>query len=460
MAGAPDPHAASAPRISALRGRVISFTADPFLVNPKFALRHESDGLIVIENGIITAFGPFDVTRPALPQGSTVTTFGTESLIMPGFIDAHVCYPHLQTIGAAHQGGTSMDGAWAAEQQFANERHARDGAAAFLRELLRAGTTTAAVACTVFPSSVDVFFEESHRLNTRMVAGKVLMDRNVPNAMRETAQRGFDESRELSLRWHEHGRQLYGVSLHSIGTSSPAQLDAVKTLRQEQHGAYLLAPACETQSESESARQLHPECRNALDLFARYGLLGPRAMLGHGVWFEENDFYRCHDSGTAIAHCPSADLFLGNGVFSVHAAKRSHRPVRAGLGTDVGAGSSCSPLANMNAGYKVAQLSGNTLNPLQAFYLATAGGAHALYLDDRIGFIAPGYEADLVVLDLHSTPLIDYRMRYCRDLEEALLIQMVLGDDRAVRATYVAGELRHDRDAGRRAASPGAGAIA
>jgi guanine deaminase len=461
MAEAPGHRVPAASKITALRGRAISFTADPFLVPPKYALRHESDGLIVIENGIITAFGPYDVTRAALPPGSTVTRLGSDSLIMPGFIDTHVCYPHTQTIGVAETAGSSpKDAVWQVEQQFANERHARDVAAVFLRELLRAGTTTAAVSCAVFPTSVDVFFEESHRLNTRMVAGKVLMDRNVPSAVRDSAQRGYDESRELSQRWHEHGRQLYCITAHSIATSTPAQLDAAKTLRHEQRGTYFQSNVAETQAEGASVRQMHPDCRSALDVYDRNGLLGPRTVLGHGVWFEENDFYRCHDTGTAIAHCPSADLFLGSGVFSIHSAKRSYRPVRCGFGTDLGAGTSCSTLATMNQAYKMAQLSGNTLNALQAFYLATAGGAHALYLDDRIGFIAPGYEADLVVLDLHSTPLIDYRMRVCRDIEEALLIQMVLGDDRAVRATYVAGELRHERDAATTAPSREGGAIA
>ena len=192
-------------------------------------------------------------------------------------------------------------------------------------------------------------------------------------------------------------------------------------------------------------RQLYPERRSYVDVYDHYGQLGPRTVYGHAVWFEEADFRRYHDTGTAIAHCPTSNLFLGSGLFKIGEARRSDRPVRVGLGTDLGAGTSVSQFATMNEAYKVARLTGHPLTAADAFYLATAGGAQALYLDDRIGSIAPGYEADLVVLDLHSTPLIDHRMKYCRDLEEALFVQLALADDRAIRATYVAGSLKHDR---------------
>ena len=179
----------------------------------------------------------------------------------------------------------------------------------------------------------------------------------------------------------------------------------------------------------------------------------PGLSTGTLVWFDEDDFRRCHETGTAVAHCPTSNLFLGSGLFKVNEAKREDRPVRVGLGTDLGAGTSFSHLATMNEAYKVAQLNVYPLTSVHAFYLATAGGARSLYLDDKIGSIAPGYEADLVVLDLHSTPVIDYRMKYLRICRRRSYIQLVLGDDRAVRATYVAGELRHDRDAEPRASN-------
>jgi guanine deaminase len=223
-------------------------------------------------------------------------------------------------------------------------------------------------------------------------------------------------------------------------------MEMTGALWQEHAGTYLQSHVCENPGEIEWVRQLYPERTSYVDVYDHYGQLGPRAVYGHAVWFEEADFRRYHDTGTAIAHCPTSNLFLGSGLFTIGEARRNDRPVRVGLGTDIGAGTSVSQLATMNEAYKVARLTGHPLTATHAFYLATAGGAQALYLDDRIGAIAPGYEADLVVLDLHSTPLIDERMKYCRDLEETLFVQLALADDRAIRATYVAGHLRHERD--------------
>jgi len=438
----------SAPPVTALRGPTLTFVQDPFLVGSESSFRYESDGLIVIRDGTVTAFGPFAVIRDELPPDAAITRYGADSLIVPGFVDAHVHYPQTQMIAAP--GGQLLDWlntyALPAEQQFADRGHAQEAARVFLRELLRAGTTTAAVYCTVFAESVDAFFEESERLNTRMIAGKVLMDRNAPKALLDPPGGGYDESSALIRRWHGRGRQLYAVTPRFAPTSSPAQMDAAGALWKAHPGTYLQSHVCENRAEIDWVRDLYPARDGYLDVYDHYGQLGPRAVFGHAVWFEERDFRRCHDTGTALAHCPTSNLFLGSGLFRMHDAKRKDRAVRVGLGTDVGAGTSLSQLKTMGDAGKVGQLAGAPVTSIHLLYLATAGGAQALYLEDIVGSIAPGREADLVVLDLRSTPLIDYRMNFCRNLEETLLVQMVLGDDRAIRATYVAGALAHDRD--------------
>ena len=438
----------SQPRVTALRGPALTFTGDPFVAGAEASVLHESDALILIENGIITAFGAYQEIRGQAPDGITITRYGADSLILPGFVDAHVHYPQTQMIAAP---GQLLDWltryALPAEEQFADRTHAQAVARVFLRELLRCGTTTAAVFCTVFSESVDAFFEESARLNTRMIAGKVLMDRNAPAALLDPYGGGCDASRSLIQRWHGRGRQLYAITPRFAPTSSPEQMEAAGALWQEHPGTYLQSHVCENRAEIEWVRQLYPQRDSYLDVYDHYGQLGPRAIYGHAVWFEERDFHRCHETGTAIAHCPSSNLFLGSGLFKVHDARRQGRPVRLGIGTDLGAGTSFSQLATLTDAYKVANLVGQPLTSVHALYLATAGGAQALYLDDRIGSLAPGHEADIVVLDLRSTPLIDHRMQYARSLEEQLLVQIVLGDDRAVRATYVAGALVHERDA-------------
>jgi guanine deaminase len=366
---------------------------------------------------------------------------------MAGFIDCHVHYPQTQIIGAF--GEQLIDWlnkyTFVAEQQFADPVHAREVARVFLQECLRAGTTSAAVYCTVHPQSVEAFFEESAKLGTRMIAGKVLMDRNAPAALQDTAQQGYDESTALIGRWHGNGRQLYAVTPRFAASSTPAQMEMAGALWQEHPGTYLQSHVSENRREVAWVKELFPERSGYLDIYDHYQQLGPRAIYGHGIWLTEQELQRCHESGTAIAHCPTSNQFLGSGLFNMANAMQSGRPVRVGLATDIGAGTSFSMLQTLNEAYKVAQLNGNTLSAGHGFYLATRGTAKALYLEDKIGSIASGMEADVIVLDLKSTPLIEYRLQYCRDIHEVLFILMTLGDDRAVRATYVAGQLAYQR---------------
>jgi guanine deaminase len=431
----------------ALRGPAATFVADPFVAGDA-ALRYEPDALILIEDGRVRAFGAWDDLASSLPAGVEPTRYGRDDLILPGFVDLHVHYPQMQVVGSF--GKRLIDWleqyTYPAEQQFADEAHAREAARAFLRECLRAGTTTAAVFCTTHPHSAQVFFEESARLNTRMIAGKTMMDRNAPEALCDTAQRSYDESEALMRRWHGIGRQLYAVTPRYAGSSTPAQLELAGALWRAHPGAYLQSHIAEQREEVRWVTGLYPERKGYLDIYDHFGLLGPRAVYGHGIYLTDDEIARLHDTGAAIAHCPTSNLFLGSGLLDLRRFQAPGREVPIGLASDVGAGTGLSMLHTMNEAYKVAHLNGFALSAAQAFYLATRGAARALHLEDMIGSIAPGCEADLVVLDLRSTSMIDLRMRYCRDVHEALFVQMILGDDRAVRATWVAGEVKHRRD--------------
>jgi guanine deaminase len=281
----------------------------------------------------------------------------------------------------------------------------------------------------------------------RMIAGKVLMDRHAPEALTDTAKRGYDESRELIRKWHGKGRLLYGVTPRFAASSTREQLEMAGALWSEHPGTYLQSHVSENRAEVSWVKELYPERSGYLDVYDHYRLLGPRSIYGHGIWLTEQELWRCHESGTAIAHCPTSNQFLGSGLFNIGNAMNPARPVRVGLASDIGAGTSFSMLQTLNETYKIAQLNGHALSAGHAFYLATRGTAQALYLDQHIGSVAVGMEADVIVLDLKSTPLIDFRMRHCRDLHEVLFVQMTMGDDRAVLATYIAGQLAYQRPA-------------
>ena len=433
--------------VTAIRGPVLTYTGDVFLEGLDATMRYEPDGIVAMSGGRITHFGPAAQVRAGLPKDAVVTEYGRDTVIMAGFIDCHVHYPQTQVIGAF--GEQLIDWlnkyTFIAEQQFADKEHAREVAKVFLRECLRAGTTSAAVYCTVHPQSVDAFFEESQKLGMRMIAGKVLMDRNAPPELTDTPQKGYDESRALIGRWHGKGRQLYCVTPRFAASSSVEQMEMTGALWSEHPGTYLQSHVSENLAEVAWVKQLYPERKGYLDVYDHYKQLGPRAIYGHGIHLTEQELRRCHDTGTALAHCPTSNQFLGSGLFNLTNAIKAERPVRVGLATDIGAGTSFSMLQTLNETYKVGQLLGNPLSASHAFYLATRGTARALYLEDNIGSIGVGMEADLIVLDLKSTPVIEYRMRHCEDFNEALFIQMTLGDDRAVLATYIAGRLAHMR---------------
>jgi guanine deaminase len=430
----------------ALRGALLSFRGDPFARDD--AVVHEADGIVAIAGGRITDCGRADAVLARLPPGTAVIRH-PNALISAGFVDTHVHYAQMPVIGA---GGLPLldwleQHTFPAESRYADEAHAREVAAHYLDENLRNGITTAAVYCTVHAHSVDALFEAAAARGLRTVAGKVLMDRNAPAALLDTAQSGYDASKALIDRWHGRGRLGYAITPRFAATSSPAQLDAAAALWRERPGTWLQSHVAENAAECAWIGRLFPDQSSYLGVYAAHRLLGPRAVYAHGNHLDERDWRTLADTGTALAHCPTSNNFLGSGAFALALAKDRARPVKVGLGTDVGGGTSLSMLRTMQAACEVAQLRGTPLAPSRAWWLATAGGAEALGLEAAIGTLAPGREADVIVLDLAATPVLAFRMRHVRGLEETLGVLMALGDDRCIRAAYAGGRLAHARDA-------------
>ena len=430
-----------------LLGQTISFRGDPFLQAPRDCFDYCRDGAVLIENGKILATGEANAIKPLAADDTVIENYG-DAIISAGFIDTHVHYPQTQMIAAYGEQLLQWleKYTFVTEQQFADKAHADRIAHIFVHELLRNGTTTAAVYCTVHPQSVDAFFEQSQKLNTLMIAGKVLMDRNAPAPLLDTPERAYAESKALIARWHNHGRQRYCITPRFAGTSSPEQLQVAADLWRQFPDTYLQTHLSENRAEVAWMRELFPQHKNYLDIYASHRLFGPRSIYAHCIHIDDDDFHAFHRSGAAMAHCPTSNLFLGSGLFDLASAKNPQRPVRVGLGTDIGAGTSFSQLQSLNEAYKIAQLRGDKLDALRAFYLATRGGAEALYLDDRIGSLTVGNDADLVILNPRATPLMQLRYEYANDIEDVLFMLMMLGGERTVRATYVAGNRLYASD--------------
>jgi guanine deaminase len=428
----------------ALRGRLLSFTDDPATAG-EGACSYIEDGLVLIGAGRILAVGEAKELLPRLTEQVWVDHY-PDALILPGFIDAHIHYPQTQVI--ASYGAQLMDWleryAFAEELRFADPDHAAAVAGFFLDELARNGTTTAAVYGTVHAQAAEAFFAESHRRNTRMIAGKVMMDRGAPAALTDTAESSYADSKALIQRWHGLGRQLYAVTPRFAITSSEAQLQAAGALLKEFPGIYLQTHLSENRQEIETVRKLFPWAESYTAVYERFGLLGPRSLFGHCIHLDEGERLLLSGSGSVAVFCPTSNLFIGSGLFNLAAAHAQGapggHPLRVALATDVGGGTSYSMLRTLAEGYKVLQLQGQNLPALFGFYWLTLGNARALGLDDRVGELAPGREADIVVLDARATPAMAHRALTLETLEEELFLLMTLGDDRAVTATYIAGE--------------------
>lgn len=431
----------------AIRGPALTFSGDPFKDGLEATMVYESDAIVAFGAGVITHFGPAAKIKPQLPADLKVREYGPDSLISAGFLDSHVHFPQTPMIAAF--GEQLLD--WLNKYTFPTERKYADKAFAssvakfFLGECLRNGITTSCVYCTVFPQSVDALFEEADRLGMRIAAGKVMMNRNAPDYLLDTTQSGYDDSKALIRKWHGQGRSMYAITPRFAPTSTPDQLHSAGELWSEFPDCYMQTHVSENVSEVAWVKDLFPDRKGYLDVYDHHKLCRPRAVFGHGIHLTEEELQTMHSTGAAISHCPTSNFFLGSGYLDVFRAMDPKRPARVGLGTDLGAGTSFSILLTLNEAYKAAQLNGKKLTAGHAYYLATRGTARAMYIEDKVGSLAPGIEADVVVLNMKSTPVIKYRMQFVEDIHEALFVQMTLGDDRAVQATYVAGNLRYER---------------
>jgi guanine deaminase len=413
---------------TAFRGSVLHCLADPGEQDDESAVAWLEDGLLVVEDGLIAELGEADMLLGALSGDTRVEDFSGK-LIVPGLIDCHVHYPQIDVIGS--YGEELLDWlhryAFPMEMRFADETYAREVAAVFVDEILKNGTTTALVFGTVHAHSADAIFEAAAAKNMRLIAGKVLMDSNCPEELRDSAATGYDDSKQLIERWHGKGRLGYAITPRFALTSSEAQLEAAGRLAAEYPDVWVHTHLAENHDEVEQISRLFPWSSSYLDVYDRFGLVRERSVFAHCLHLQDEECRLMAES------CPTSNMFLGSGLFDLRRLRQQQ--VRVGLGTDVGGGTSLSLLKTMREAYKVLHLQQQPLPPARALYLATLGAAEALYLEDRIGNFETGKEADFIVLDPRGTSISAHRTELASSLAELLFALIVLGDDRNVAAT-------------------------
>jgi guanine deaminase len=403
------------------------------------SVEYFEDGLLVVADGYVDRLGPAEALLKELPSNVKVVEHG-DKLIIPGLIDCHVHYPQIDII--ASYGERLLDWlekyAYPAERKFDDPEHAKEVAEFFVQELLRNGTTTACVFATVHPQSVDAIFEAASKYGMRLIAGKVLMDKNCPEDLRDTPETGYEQSRQLIEKWHGRDRLSYGVTPRFAITSSEEQLRQAGRLLKEYPDVYLHTHLAENEEEVAQVARQFPWSRSYLDVYEHFGLVRERSVFAHCIHMGDDDRQLMARKGAAMAFCPSSNLFLGSGLFDLQAACQAG--VRVGAGSDVGGGTSLNMLCSLGDAYKVLQLKGQSLRPFGAFYLATLGSARALYLDDRIGNFAVGKEADFVLVDTMSTAITKRRWAGTDDITVKLFTLVMLGDERIYVGRYLTGK--------------------
>jgi len=397
-----------------------------------------ADGLLVIENGHIKALGKTSEILNKFNNDLAIIEH-PDALITPGFVDTHIHYPQCEVI--ASYGKQLLEWletyTFPAEMKFSDTEYAAEIARFFLDQLIQNGTTTALVFGTVHPQSVDAFFQEAQQRSMRMIAGKVMMDRNAPEALLDTAQQSYEESKALITKWHNTDRLRYAVTPRFAPTSTPEQLSQAGRLLKEFPDVHFQTHLSENKDECAWVASLFPDSNSYLDVYDQHQLLGERSLFAHGIYLEDEEWQRLADTKSSLSFCPGSNLFIGSGLFKLNKAK--YFGVKTGLGTDVGGGDSFSLLKTINQAYKTQQLQGESLSAMQALYMATLGGATALDLQNKIGNFEPRKEADFVVLDYTATSLIKFKIEHCNNLEERLFSLLILGDDRCIQQTYILG---------------------
>lgn len=423
-----------------IRGRLLSFRRAPAHAGDRESYLYEEDGALLVRDGKIAAAGAYAEVKPKA-GADTAEIDHRPHLILPGLIDCHVHFPQMQVIAsyAANLLEWLNTYTFPEECRFVESAHAERIATQFFDEFLRQGTTTAVAYCSVHKASADAFFAESLRRGTLMIGGKVMMDRNAPQGLLDTQQLGYDETRAVIEQWHGKGRNHVAITPRFAITSTPEQMAMTQTLAEEFPDLHIQTHLSENHDEIRYTCELYPDATDYTDIYARYGLLRKKALFGHAIHLSDREADAMAESGAVAVHCPTSNLFLGSGLFPLKAIQRREKPVTVAVATDIGGGSSYSMFKTMDEAYKIQQLLGERLNPLESFYHMTLGNAVALDLADRIGTLDEGTDADIVVLNAAATPAMRLRMETVTSLSEELFLLQTLGDDRSVVETYVAG---------------------
>ncbi len=415
-------------------GQVVAFGATAE------AISHEQRGAIAVgDDGTILFRGPLSLLPRAFDQAPREDH--GQKLLMAGFVDAHIHFPQYRMLAAA--AADLLD--WLSrytfpeEARYADHAYAAAAAEIFLANLFQNGTTSALAFCSSHKTCAEALFAAAQSRNMALITGKTMMDRNAIPAVEDDPEQSAKDTLDLHKAYHGKGRLRHAVTPRFAITSTEKQLRLAGEVLKDCKGALMQTHLSESPGELAFVKQLFPNDRDYTAVYERFGLLTDHSLFAHGVHLSDSEVARLSEAGGTILHCPTSNNFLGSGLMSMNHLKT----VQIGLATDVGGGTSYSMLQTMGEAYKVQMLTGKKLKAAELFFLATLQNARALRIDAETGSLDVGKYADIVVLDPEATVVLKARHELSNSIEDVLFALALLGDDRAVAATYVAGQRLH-----------------
>ena len=418
------------------RAQVMDTPDDPFRGG---ALRADADAGLLVVDGVIVERGPYAEVRRQ-HRDETVVDLGS-GLLLPGFVDTHVHYPQVRAIGAL--GMPLLEWldrcALPEEARLADVDYAREVAGEFIASLVDSGTTTALVFGSHFAPAVDALFEASTGRGLRVTCGLVVGDRMLRPDLHTTAQRAYDEGRELARRWHQLGRTRYAVTPRFSLSCTDDLLASCAALHDDTEGCWFTSHINENPAEIAKVRELFG-C-GYLESYDRHGLVGPRSVFAHNVHPSDAELKLLAARESTVAHCPTSNAALGSGLFPFD--RHLSFGVRVALGCDVGAGTGFSLFKEGLQAYFLQQLRGQdgvALTSAHLLHLATAAGADALGMREQVGDLTVGRRFDALWLDPRPGTPLDIGLRHAHGPSDALAKAFALATPHDVRGVWVDGE--------------------
>ena len=462
--------------VTAYRGAFLDMVGDPWTEkSQEDTARFIADGLLIVEDGKIKDFGDYESLKVKYPDVEVVTF--EDRLIVPGFIDGHIHFPQVRVVGAYgdHLLDWLQNSIFPEENKYNDPEYAQEGAEKFFDFLLANGTTTVQSFLTTSQESVTAFFDEASKRNMRVIGGYTGINVHAPDYEKDTPEKFYRLSKKNIEKYHMKGRNLYAITPRFAYGSDKKELEMAQKLKKECESCWVNTHLAETPDEFYGVLAMNPEAEDYLEVYEKYGLVGPKFSGGHSIYMSDDAFRRLGESGAAAVFCPGSNLFLGSGLFRIGKATDPDQRVRLALGSDIGAGNFFNMFQVASEAYKVGMLNNlvlqgdldprhkdpheakrNKISAYRGLYLLTLGGAEALYLDEWLGNFEPGKEADFVVLDLDSGPqyMAWHQSLYGgpgapgtkEDASNKLFSLIAFGDDRNIDKTYVAGKLAYQKD--------------